>query len=163
MPVPAEHLERILNRIHDWTRSADNKVGVLAGAEAALLVYVLPKIEKWWQTPQPFLTYLALLASTALMLTGAACALTALFPRDTNPSRRKSVTFFGDVAHMTLDEFRRKVDEMDEGQIRSDYVSQIHVSSVIARKKHRLLRLSVGCFTAGIVLLGLLRVVVAFR
>lgn len=161
MAVETAELERILNRVHEWTRSADNKVGVLAGSEAALFAYVLSKIEKWWTSPgQSAPTYLCLAAVTALMLAGIGCAVGALYPRDRDPKRRRSVTFFGDISKLSLGDYRTKLDRLDADDLRSDYVSQIHVSSRIALVKHRLIRYSAGLFVAGMTLLGLLRVAV---
>ncbi|MBI3493811.1 MAG: hypothetical protein HY047_18845 [Acidobacteria bacterium] len=149
--LPTTDLERILDRIHAWTRSVDQRIGVLVGLESAVLGFALIRILDWYHrlTERPWFQG-AILIGLGLLTASIVEALRALFPRTGNVSRCRSLTFFGDIAGESLDSYRQKVDSANDESYRRDFVDQIHTSSVIAARKFHSFKLSVLLFASGL-------------
>jgi hypothetical protein len=144
-------LERILDRIHIWTRSLDQRIGVLVGLESGVLGFALIRILDWYtRTADRPWFQATILVGLVLLACGLVEALRALFPRTGNLSHDRSLTFFGDIAAESLDSYRKKIDSASDESYRRDFVDQIHTSSVIAAKKFHSFKLSVLLFASGL-------------
>ena len=77
----------------------------------------------------------------------------ALFPHTASPLR--SVTFFGHIGAMKLAEYRHALENMDDAAYRDDFISQIHVSSVIASTKFERFKLALMLSGIGLGILAL--------
>jgi hypothetical protein len=158
MTIENADLERILNRVHEWTRSADHKIDVLIAIEA-VVIGVLADNLLWWLT----IAEVGTLARFCFGLAGAGLSVgiglgvLALFPITRNPTRYKSVTFFGDVAGTTLDEYRKRLGSISDEELREDFVSQIHACSKIAADKHWWIKASVGMHVGSLAWLAIVR------
>ena len=155
--ISTTDLERMLDRIHTWTRAADQKVYVLVLAEGAVATLIAPGIASWYTIPalSPFRWGV----SGAILLWTAAVvyATRALYARTKNPYRHTtpSLTFFGDISRMSLDTYRKMVDDHSDPETRSDFVSQIHVSATICSVKYDHFNKSVVFFFTSLGLIGL--------
>ena len=152
----ADHdLKGILDRVQTWGIAADNKVNVLTAVQAAVFAFVLPKTGEWFDKPATSFWMEVFLACGLLLLAGGlAKCVDAIFPRTKNTQRIKSMTFFGDINALSLEEYRATLQEMTPEKWREDYVSQIHTNAVIATRKHQSIKIAVSLFGSGIVVLG---------
>lgn len=160
--VGMPELERILDRVHEWTRAADAKTDVLVAIQAGVLAFLLPPVTTWWTNatmPPPRWVQGGIALGLAALVIGIYNALMALFPRTKNPHRLKSVTFFGDIAAWKLDEYRSKLDEITNERWREDLVTQIHASAAICVMKHHAIKVSVVFFVIGLATLALVRLI----
>ena len=155
-------LKGILDRVQQWTAAADQKTEILTAIETLALGFVLPQVSTWLgaehTTP---LIKVMLHASCVVLAVGVAMSVYALFPR-TAPSA-DSLTYFGSIQGMSLEEYRRRLEAMDPAGWADDYTSQIHECSRIALAKFRLLKRSVKLFGGGLALMVLTYVVALAR
>lgn len=75
----------------------------------------------------------------------------ALVPQLNNVSTRRSLTFFGDIASMSLEDFSTSIKTASEEAITADLIQQVHVSARIASVKHENFKASVTLFVQGCV------------
>jgi hypothetical protein len=79
----------------------------------------------------------------------------ALFPHTENTSGIKSVTFFGDIASLSLEDYQKAVADTSRDSYDADFVSQIHVCARIATSKFRHFKQSLLLAGAGLGYLAL--------
>jgi peptidoglycan/LPS O-acetylase OafA/YrhL len=82
MSIETKDLEPILDRVHEWTRSADTKVDILTAIEAAVVALLISPLVTWVQDPkaenwQKLMFVLGFLLLVAALIN----SLQALFPR----------------------------------------------------------------------------------
>lgn len=151
--LPNEELDKILNRVHQWTWQVDQKVSIFLTAQAAVLAWLIEPTAKWFAMPGawPKLTVIA-----SGLLQGAAIwnSCRALFPH-TESASSKSVTFFGHIGAMKLAEYRKALEATDDAAYRDDFISQIHVCSVIASTKFERFKLALILSGIGLGVLAL--------
>lgn len=162
MAIENTDLERILDRVHEWTRSADHKTDVLIAIQS-VVVGVLADNLLWWLTVADVGGWVRFFfgLGAAGLSAGIGLGILALFPITRNPTRHKSITFFGDVAATTLDEYRNRVCSMSDEELREDFVTQIHACSKIAADKHWSIKASVAMHVGALAWLAIVRYAVA--
>lgn len=134
--------ERSLERIGQHIRSADEKIRALFGANTLLAAALTFTRQVQLHTlPSPW-GQLAIVG-TIVMLLATVCsivlAMAALLPRiklGTTPG----ISFFGDIASLTPDEFRERFLAADQGEQLPEMLRQVHISARIANRKHRYMR-----------------------
>ncbi|HKY22796.1 MAG TPA: Pycsar system effector family protein [Vicinamibacterales bacterium] len=177
--LPVSDLESILKRVQEWIWRLDTKVNILIALEALGATTLGPRVLLWLPNRSPLVTWVAG-AGLGFVCVSALKNVQALFPRlapfdlgrflkteiwgvlaglvigGRKPPAPTSVTFFGHIGAMKLDEFRRRVNEMDsEGEEwREEFIQQIHINSVIANKKFHDFKVATTAFVVGVALLA---------
>ena len=156
-----DELERILNRVHEWIRSADQKISIFLAFEGILVILVAPSVVKCLQFTvhacHP-LYFLLLCIGTGLILYSLyKMIFEALMPRVSHTLTTRSVLFFGDIASFKLADYHKLLEEIDDNEMNADFVSQIHASSIIASLKHTKFKEAVTSASIGfgLILLGI--------
>lgn len=154
-------LEKNLDRVHEWIRSADQKISIFFAFQGAVLLLLGPKLLVWLRISQYQSAVYALpclLGGGIMLLISSVVMCKALIPNLTNLSIFKSLSFFGDIASMNEVDYKAIVDNAGEDAVRADLIHQIYASSVIAKFKHVNFTKSVNWFGLGIVLVAVGRV-----
>ncbi len=158
----SSELESNLDRIHEWVKAADQKASIWLAFQGVCLTLIAAEIGKLRgllsSSPNDLLLIL-LIASFVGVCLGIYKSVTAIIPRLNSKNKEKSLLFFGDIASLSLENFRERLKNYGDGDFRNDLIKQIHVSSLIATKKHRLFRESIFSFLLGIVGLGVVTVI----
>ena len=148
-------LEKQLVRVHDWIKSVDQKISVALVLEIGIVALLSRPMTAMLSELYPSVsTSQALLAALIIFLFGYAVfkAVWALKPRTKMPKRMTSLIFFESIAGMSLKDYSKKVTKLSVSDYEEDLKSQIHISSVIARTKHRSLAMSLRLLIAGVAL-----------
>jgi hypothetical protein len=134
--------ERTLERIGHHIRSADEKIRALFGANtllAAALTFTRQVQLHTLPTPWGQLA----IVGTIVMLLATVCsillAMVALLPRIKRNSA-PGTSFFGDIASMSPAEFGERFMANEYQEKLPDLLRQVHISALIASKKHRYMR-----------------------
>ncbi len=154
--IEKNDVEKNLLRVHEWTRAADQKISIILAFEGVLLAVLFPMVFKWyWKNNPHFMTWeiLFLVMAGVLLLFGIRKSFSAIIPRISNNSKKKSLTFFGHIASDSLSEYKSRLEEATEENVVDDLVSQTHISAKIAQTKHSELRDSMISFAVGISIL----------
>ena len=149
-------LELALDRVHEWVRNADQKVSIFLAVQGILLTIVLSDSFSWVRDhwiELPNWSQLLLAAAVVLFILSIYRSVSTLLPKMRNTSPHKSMTFFVDIASMSLEEYSQVVQEDKDEDYRSDLVQQIHTSAVIARRKHVNVAQAISLFFLGVVVL----------
>ena len=151
-------LESILNRVHTWTHQVDEKVNVLLAAQVGLFAFILEPLTEIFKNAD--WSYKAAVGTAfSLQIWAIWHAGRALFPQTHNVSRHHSVTFFGDIASQSLDDYRKRVQAMTPQSYDDDFLAQIHVCSQIVTLKFTHFKKSIIRAGIGLALLGITYVV----
>jgi hypothetical protein len=133
-----ERAEKTLQRMLDWIARHDTRSAAVLGISLAMLGALsssIPSPSHWTGL------YGAALAAAAF---GFGFVLAELmrgqFPRFRSTP---SLFFFGTVAGLTLQDYQRQFDELDENGYLEDLLTQCHTNSRILRSKFRSLKRSI--------------------
>lgn len=148
-------LEKQLLSVHDWIKSADQKISItFALINGVLIAISIPLVKLIFANisllNQPLL-FILLVESVVLYILSEVFVLRALIPKVTSKDSKNSVLFFGSIAFLEPAEYRQKIAKLSKKQLEDDYISQITISSEIALKKHS--RLTVALLTFSISIL----------
>lgn len=134
--------ERHLERIGHHIRSADEKIRALFGANTLLAAALtFTRQVKLHELPAPWGplaiagTIIMLLATVSSIL----LAMIALLPR-VKRNEHKSISFFGDIAAMSLQEYEHRFHSAQEEDQLPGLLRQVYISARIAESKHRYMR-----------------------
>jgi hypothetical protein len=131
-----ERAEKTLQRMLEWIGRHDLRSGATMGITVAMLGALsaaTPPIHKW---NLPF--------TVALVLTGIGFAFVVgeiihgLFPRLRND--RPSMFFFGSIAAMPQEEYKRRFLALTDEEYIQDVLGQVYLNARILRSKFRSLR-----------------------
>lgn len=151
-------LENILNRVHTWTHQVDEKVNVLLAAQVGLFAFLLQPLIEIFKNAH--WTYKAAVGTAlGFQIWAIWHAGRALFPQTHNASSHHSVTFFGDIASESLDDYRKRVHAMTPESYDDDFLAQIHICSQIVVSKFTHFKKSIIRAGIGLGLLGITYVV----
>src|SRR5688572_6932690 len=97
--VDDDHLERILDRVQEWTRAADTKSEILGLMQTASAALLAENLEEWFAPDTRAILRVGM--GLAVALWGVSVTMTALaILANTKNPHRTSVTFFGDIANV---------------------------------------------------------------
>jgi hypothetical protein len=150
-----EDLENNLIRVQDWIKSADQKVSIWLAFQGIFLTIIIQYIANKIKNVKYF-DFNILLFLTSITLIGLSIYKAALVivPRIKN-GKHKSILYFGDIGSISLNDYENIIKKYSEADFERDLISQIHISSKIAKRKHEEFRDSLILFIVGSVLLAL--------
>ncbi len=147
-----DHCERILDRIHEWIRAADQKISIFLAFQGIVITLFVSSVAEWLRQ-----AFVASDTLGSILLIGAIVSFCysfykifrALIPQLVNVHVQKSMTFFGDIASIDLTTFSAKLNTTTEDDLRNDFIQQAFVSAKIASAKHVGFQTSVRAFLLG--------------
>lgn len=137
-----DDLDKNLDRINDWIKAADQKVGILLASEGVILTLSFSSLATWLSSiieDGHFLSVVGGISSIVILLSSIYKAGSAIIPR-LKHGGTKSVLFFADIASMKPQAFQDEVENMSEKKHREQLTKQVHEISKIATSKHQGLR-----------------------
>lgn len=139
--VPEEAIaraEKLLERLLQWVGRFDTRTSVIVGFAVAMLgviATVSPALAKW-----TFWFWISFVA-TAALLAGCLIALYfGLFPRTASPN--SSLLYFGTIADLKGDEFRRRIRAQSDSDYLDDLADQAHINAQILQRKFTCLKVA---------------------
>lgn len=151
-------LETNLLRVHEWIRTADQKASIFLAFQGFVLTLLFESVSSWiarYLSSAPYMILILVLAGTTLIGFSVYKSISVVLPRLTKDGRKRSITYFGDIARFELSEFRKTLKEIQIDEYENELIDQIHVSSRIAAKKHVEFRDAIFAFFCGAILLAL--------
>lgn len=155
MNVQAERLLAQLNRVDEWVRGADVKIGVLLTFDGVVLATVAKhSLSAIFSINSPEMVIVGYLFVLVLLTWSIVKALWGILPRLKHKQNIQSLLYYYDVAQMDLTSYRHDMNHMTAAKYRDALLSQIHaVSAVAARKmvcfKDAVILLAISLFIAG--------------
>lgn len=153
-------LETNLERVHEWIKVADQKVSIFLAFQGIILVFLLENIFSWTTKNMENLSckdLLLLVSGIVLTILSVYKSTSAIIPRltktTTKNKKRISITYFGDIAELDLEDFKTAVKEISADAYENELTEQIYISSKIATRKHSQFRDAIFSFFGGMVLL----------
>lgn len=150
-------IENNLNRVHEWIRAADTKVGILLALEGIVITLLLSDAFTNSAKSLHFncWTTIFIIASIVLLFVSAYKAILAIIPRLKRGKKKGSLLYFGNVADMELKAYEKAMKEMNESEYIEELLEQTHISSKIAASKHRHFRDSIIAVSLSFVLMAI--------
>lgn len=153
-------LEENLTRVQDWIKSADEKISIWLAFQGVFVTLLTPYLF----TSTFFVRLFAFCSSQILIFVSVIVfigysifnAVSALIPRLKNNTGKKSLIYFGDIASLDLEEFKKELKSYSESDYEEDLKKQIYISSKISSKKHKLFKDSIISFFIGVFIMALL-------
>lgn len=158
----SDELEDNLNRIHEWLRAADQKVGIFLAFQGVVISLLFPKMAKWICINLLIFSWLEIILTIfglVLLSYGLTKSVVALIPR-LKKNLPKSIIYFGDIAEMRIDDFKEEISKLNGKRYEDELIKQIHICAIIAKKKHEQFRESIITFMSGLAVLGLIYILV---
>jgi len=151
-------LEQNLQRVQEWIKAADQKVSIFLAFQGAVISLFFADTLNWLKVNLNQLSWLlATLYISGVVLIGYSVykSVSAIVPRLKHHSGKKSLTYFGDIANLELNDFKKKIKGMSDADYEDELIEQIHISAKIAARKHFQFRDSIIMFFLGMFLLAL--------
>lgn len=155
-------IEKILDRIQEWIKAADQKISVLLAFQGVVLTLIAPKLLAWFRFAVAhgrLTSFSLLLLGSLALLAGVVHILRALIPSLKHVLPSASITFFGDIAGMKLADFKNAIAGANDASLKDDLIAQAYVSASIASKKHVRFVSSIKWFFIGLVIVLLARII----
>jgi len=146
-------LENNLLIVHEWIKVADQKVSIFLAFQGIVLTMLFPGTFSWVVQNISCFNFIFIILSIGLILIGFYKSISAIIPRLTKDDKKKSITYFGDIAKFDLAKFREAVKKISKEQYEDELIEQIHISSRIAIKKYSQFRGAIFYFFGGVTLL----------
>lgn len=158
-------LERILNRVHEWTRAADQKAYILSVLQTVAAGVVATNLRDWFSSSNLSDLRLPVILSALLWLASVVfCSLTVFARTGRAGEVQDSVTFFAHIGrHRKLLDYRHKVNTITDSLLRDDYIDQIWISGRICGLKHRFVKWGFSLFLASVAVFAVCLVIRAWR
>lgn len=152
-----ENLERILDRVQNWISSADQKISILFGFQSLSITIGGPSLVSWLVNNLSRLSNLDLMLLVIgfiLFFVGFSKSVICLVPRLKN-IHGQSITYFGDISRLKLEDYQKLISQVDTEYLSNDLIRQIHISSVIAKKKHEHFKDAVYSYLLALILIAI--------
>jgi len=151
-------LEVNLARIHEWTRSADQKVSIFLAFQGVVLTLLFTNIfslvvDNLKNLPCKTLSIILIISGITLAGYSVYKSISAIIPQLNKDKKRKSITYFGDIAKFNYQDFRKEIKEINIDKYEIELIEQIYTSSKIVALKHSQLRDAIFSFFCGMALL----------
>lgn len=136
-----ERAEKILSDIHEWLRSADQKIETLLAIEGIILTIIVPNylgafVEK---EKTGLLTYwqeFFILFSLELLAFSVCRAAWGIMPRLGKKKFTQSPLYFGDIKKYTIEKYKDTMQQMTSEEYHDALLEQIYINSGLAKTKH---------------------------
>jgi hypothetical protein len=125
-----------LQRQLDWISRYDTRISFVAGiciTMVGVLFSTAPTF--YWFEP---VFYLCFLLSALLLIASLVCVYLGQYPNTT--SQNSSLIFFGTIATLGVDEFKKKFKNGSDDEYLDDLLIQCHVNAQIMDKKFRMFK-----------------------
>jgi hypothetical protein len=135
--------EDSLARNLDWIGRHDSRIAFTAGillAMLGVLASASASVVAW-----TWYTYLSFSVTAGSLFLGIIFIYFSQYPK--TESRNSSLIYFGTVAGLKCDEFKKRFKETNREDYLDDLLSQVHINAEILQKKFGHLKLSL-CFLA---------------
>jgi hypothetical protein len=133
-----DQAEENLQRKLDWVGRHDSKIVFVTGiiiAMLGLLASACSKIDTW-----TFLLYLIFGVTALTLFVSLFFIYKSQYPKTF--STNNSLNYFGTIADMKFDEFKRRTKQATDEDYLEDLLCQIHTNSQILKLKFRFLKVS---------------------
>jgi hypothetical protein len=155
MKVSQFNLEKQLDRVHEWIRSADQKISIAFAVENGIIIALsVPVINILLLHPKILespVIFVLLCETIILLLVAELYAITALIP-NVRPRKLGSIVYFGSISNQDYKSYGKSIRSYTRKELEDDLLNQVTISSEIAYKKHNYLKASLNYFTAGILM-----------
>lgn len=138
----------IYEQINGWIENADNKVSVSCGIFSGVfgvITFLTERIteqgtkDECWRT----ISQLFFVGSLILMLASILFYVMAINPnlgksgkkKDGTVKKKQYPVFFGDIAEMSLDDYKRTINQATEADLINELQTETHYNSKICSKK----------------------------
>jgi len=131
--------ERIVDRIQTLTRAADQKASALGIVQTGVPALLAESLKEWFLSPvlAPYKPFVA--AATVGWIVSLVLTTMVLMARTQNRGR-KSLTFFGDISSLSIEDYRSQLDSVDDAALAHDFADQAWVCAGICNRKYFLLK-----------------------
>lgn len=148
-------LQNILDRVHSWITSADQKISIFLAFQGVVLTWIFPYfVQRLFDLDSRNCLILLLVSCFVVSGWGVFYSIAGIIPRIRNKGKR-SLTFFGDIAALEYKDYKVSLANLAPDQYKDETVSQIHISSLIATRKHICLRRAIILFWLGLIMFAL--------
>lgn len=133
-----QQAETSLQRKLNWIGRHDTRIAFVAGFSIAMLGVLArasASIVVW-----DWCLYLVFSLAALLLFISLALVYLSQYPK--TESRNSSLNFFGTIAALKLDEFKKRFKERTNEEYLDDLLSQIHINAEILNKKFSYLKSS---------------------
>lgn len=150
------NLETNLERVHEWIKSADQKVSIFLAFQGVVLTLLFTNIYSWVvNNLTAFSIFNLIIFISGIVLIGYSFykSTLAIVPCLIKDKKTKSITYFGDIAKSNINDFKKIIKKIDVEEYKNELVEQIYISSKIAVTKHSQFRDAIFTFYGGMALL----------
>lgn len=141
-----ERAKAVLQLNLDWIGRYDTRIAFIASIQIAMLGLLAKSgasISGWsWSA------YLAFGISASALFVGLVFVYLSQYPK--TDSQNSSLIFFGTIAPLKIDDFKKKFLHMNENEYLDDLLYQIHINSLILTKKFSDLKSSLRLLAIGV-------------
>ncbi len=157
-------LSKQLDRVHEWIKSADQKISITFAVEngviIALSVPLIATISSHLSLITIPIIFILTTEVVSLFLIAGVYAIFALLP-NIKPRSLDSIIYFGSIKNRTYTEYGTQIKSNTVRMFNNDMLNQISISSEIAFKKHNYLKASLYYFMTAIVMTILFYIIFA--
>lgn len=140
-----ETQEKNLDRAQNWIQNADQKISIFLALTGTISTFSLPYLFKVF--PKDGFLGILFFIATLIFLTMSFCkSIKAIKPNISKSKKQKSMIYFGDIASITLEQYKNRIKDFSKEDYRDDLTNQIYICSKIANNKHSLFSDSVVYF-----------------
>ena len=150
-----EDAYKTLELVNGWINNLDTKASFLLAYIAVIMGFAsgCPKIF-FAEVPDPITTgFVAKMILTIglflILVLSVVFLLMTLTARIKNKSGKHSMMFFGEIAKLSLNDYKAKVLNRSEDELIKDVLEQIHTNSIICTKKSGNYNKGVWCALTG--------------
>lgn len=160
MKISQFNLEKQLDRVHDWIKSADQKISIsFAIINGVSLAFIIPTSKIIIDHTTYLTSYaftISLIEALVFLAIAEVCSLLALFPRLKSKLSSKSILYFGSICNMSSKEFKERIRSETSNDLHDDYINQLVISSQICSIKHHQLKNAIQAFVVSLIFMFIL-------
>lgn len=153
MNISHFNLDKQLDRVHEWIKSADQKVSIAFAVENGVIIALSVPVIRLISNNVTLITnpfvFILLVEAIALFIIAEIYAISALIPQ-IKPRNIGSNVYFGSISGKTFEEYKKEIGSTSKSEHTNDMLNQIVVSAEIASKKHNFLRASLMFFSVAV-------------
>lgn len=129
------NLQKNLDTVIGWIKSADTKSGIALALNGGLAVFVVDFGKKVLVNQDGHIASFFYIATVLLFLFSSYFAFRVLLP-NVKAKASHHLWFFGSIAQMDKEDFEKRICSINDEEMRENIAEQIYINSCIASKKH---------------------------